>query len=85
MEPFYFRSYDKIIATANNVNELLDAMEKLSMSNPESLKYHVANKDIYNWLNYIDEKKLATKIRNTKDPKKAITAIKNYLNPKPKK
>jgi len=85
MEPFYFKSYDKIIATANNVNELLEDMEKLVKENPESLKYHLAEKDIYKWLNYINEKKLATKLKNVNDPEKAILTIQNYLKPKKSK
>ncbi len=85
MEPFYFKSYDKILATANNVNELLAAMEKLLKENPESLKYHLNNKDIYAWLNYTGEKKLASKLKNIEDPENAISSIKSYLNPKPKR
>ncbi len=85
MEPFYFKSYDKIIATSHNLNELLEDMEKLVKENPESLKYHLEHKDIYNWLNYINEKKLATKLKNVADPAKAILAIQNYLKPKKSK
>ncbi|ARM76137.1 hypothetical protein [Acidianus manzaensis] len=78
MEPFYFKSYDKVIGTAHNIKELESEVERLSKEDPEALQYHLKEGHIVSWLNYIGERGLAEILKGVTEPEEAISRIKEY-------
>ncbi len=78
MEPFYFKSYDKVIGTAHDVKELESEMERLSKEDPEALRYHLKEGHIVSWLNYIGEGGLAEMLKGVTEPEEALSRIKEY-------
>ncbi len=85
MEPFYFKSYDKTLGRANNLEELYSMMQEIEKTDPSSLKYHLENGNIYTWLLYIKKKQLAQQLKNISEPEKAIEIIGIYLSKGKKK
>ena len=79
MEPFYFKSYNRIIGIAHNAKELEKEMERLMKEDPAALEYHLREGHIVSWLNYIGEVGLAEVLRGVKDPKEALARVKDYL------
>ena len=55
MEKFYFKSYDRTIGSASNLEELKSEMKRLSSTDPASLEYHLRQGHITMLLNYIGE------------------------------
>ena len=41
MEPFYFKSYDRIVGKAETHAELLSEMKRLENTDPYCVEYHV--------------------------------------------
>ncbi|MEM0140265.1 MAG: hypothetical protein QXZ44_06625 [Ferroplasma sp.] len=80
MEPFYFRSYDKVIGSARNVEELYALMVKIEKTDPASLSYHLKSGHISAWLAYINKKQLANKLKKTTDTTMAISIVGDYLS-----
>nr|WP_011225144.1 hypothetical protein [Sulfolobus islandicus]CAG38179.1 hypothetical protein [Sulfolobus islandicus] len=78
MEPFYFKSYDRVIGIAHDVKELEKEMERLSKEDPAALEYHLREGHIVSWLNYIGEKGLAEMLKGVVNPKEALARIKEY-------
>ncbi|MQL55592.1 hypothetical protein [Acidianus ambivalens] len=78
MEPFYFKSYDRVIGIAHDVKELEKEMERLSKEDPAALEYHLREGHIVSWLNYIGEKGLAEMLKGVTAPKEALARIKEY-------
>ncbi|MUM65215.1 hypothetical protein D1867_08200 [Acidianus infernus] len=78
MEPFYFKSYDKVIGIAHNVEELEKEMERLTKDDPAALEYHLKEGHIVAWLNYIGEKGLAEILKGVSKPEEALARIKEY-------
>lgn len=75
-EPFLFKSYEKIIGIAHDVNELKTEMERLSKVDPEAVNYHLKEKHIVNWLNYIGESELAKKLEGVTNINDALIILK---------
>jgi len=78
MEPFYFKSYDRVIGVAHDVKELENEVERLSKEDPAALEYHLKEGHIVSWLNYIGENGLAEMLKGVVDPKEALARIKEY-------
>jgi len=81
-EPFYFKSYDKVIGIAHDVHELKNEIERLMQVDAKALEYHLSEGHIVQWLNYIGEKELASKLMGVKDPKDALEIINTHLRPR---
>ncbi len=79
-EPFYFKSFDKIIGTAHNVSELASEFKRLLTSNEETLSYHLREGHITQWLRYIGEDELANKLHGVTDPHRALEIISNHIS-----
>jgi hypothetical protein len=79
MEPFYFKSYNRVIGIAHDVSELEKEMERLTKEDPAALEYHLREGHIVLWLNYIGEKGLAEVLRGVSDPKEALSRVRDYL------
>ncbi|MGC9133299.1 MAG: hypothetical protein ACP5GJ_02765 [Nanopusillaceae archaeon] len=81
-EPFYFKSYDKVIGVAHNVEELKEEIGRLIHIDKKALEYHLKEGHIAQWLEYIGETRLARKLKKITDPLKAYEVISNYLSKK---
>ena len=79
-EPFYFKSYDRVIGVAHDVKELASEMERLTKEDPAALEYHLREGHIVAWLNYIGEARLAEALRGISDPREAISRVKAFLS-----
>ncbi|WP_291766951.1 hypothetical protein [Caldivirga sp. UBA161] len=78
-EPFYFKSYDKVIGVAHDVSELASEFKRLLSSNEETLRYHLRENHIVQWLKYIGEDELADKLHGITDPNKALEVINKHM------
>ena len=79
-EPFYFKSYDKVIGVAHDVSELASEFKRLLSNDEEALKYHLREEHIVQWLKYIGEDELAGKLHGITDPNKALEVINKHMN-----
>lgn len=78
MEPFYFKSYERVIGIAHNLEELKKEIERLVKEDPAALEYHLKEGHIVSWLLYIGEKGLAEILKDVKDPQEALSRIREY-------
>jgi hypothetical protein len=74
-EPFLFKSYERIIGIAHDVNELKNELERLSKIDPNAVNYHIKERHIAMWLYYIGENDLAKKFENVKDINQALSLL----------
>jgi hypothetical protein len=75
MEKFYFKSYDNIIASAGNLEELKNAIIKLAKEDPGCVNYHLREGHIVQWLNYIGELDTAKSLTGVSDVKNAMIKL----------
>jgi hypothetical protein len=75
MEPFYFKSYDRIVGKAETPEELLSEMKRLENTDPFCVEYHVSEGHISTWLKGYGMPDLAVKIEGTRDPKAVINIL----------
>jgi hypothetical protein len=80
-EPFLFKSYERIIGIAHDVNELKNELERLSKIDPNAVNYHIKEKHIAEWLYYIGENELAKKFENVKDVNEALSLLNEGKKP----
>ena len=78
-EPFLFKSYDKTIGTAYDVEELKAELERLASADPEAVRYHLAQSHIVQWLSYIGEEELAKKLTGVEDPQEALKIVNTHI------
>ncbi|KJE49224.1 MULTISPECIES: hypothetical protein [Acidiplasma] len=78
MEPFYFKSYNKLIGVACDLESLLAELECLNIYDRDAVNYHVLNGHISMWLEYMGMHDLAENLKNAKTPEDAIREIKSY-------
>ena len=78
-EPFYFKSFDKVIGVAHNLDELRREFERLINDDPKALEYHLKEGHIVQWLEYIGEIELARRLVGVNDLKTAYEIMNNYL------
>ena len=78
-EPFYFKSFDRVVGVAHNISELRSEFERLMNTDPKALEYHLREGHIVQWLEYIGEVELARRLIGISDPKTAYEIINNYL------
>lgn len=79
MEPFYFKSYDKIIGVAWDVKDLNTQMKRLSQEDPKALEYHLEQGHIVQWLEYINDRELARDLRGVKTIEQGLYVVEKYL------
>lgn len=78
MEPFYFKSYDKVVATARSIDELHSALESLSKTDPACASWHLKEGHVCVWLTSIGEPELSRLLRGISDPAAAALIIRRY-------
>ncbi|MGC8566320.1 MAG: hypothetical protein ACP5I6_03995 [Caldisphaera sp.] len=74
-EPFLFKSFDKVIGIAHNLNELKNEMERLSNLDPSAVNYHLKEGHIVNWLKYLGEEEIAKKLEGIDNVKEALNVL----------
>ncbi|MGC8497306.1 MAG: hypothetical protein ACP5NL_04840 [Thermoplasmata archaeon] len=82
MEPFYFKSYDRVIGIACDLESLLYNIRCISSFDREAINWHVTEGHIAMWLDYIGHAELADKLRNAKNSDAAIEIIRKYVEDK---
>ena len=75
MEPFYFKSYDRIVGKAETPMEFLSEMKRLENTDPFCVEYHVREGHISIWLKEAERPDLAVKIESARDPKVVINIL----------
>lgn len=75
MERFYFKSYDRTIGSAGNLEELKSEMKRLSSEDPASLEYHLREGHITAWFNYIGETAAAQSLGGVSDVRTALQKL----------
>ena len=83
-EPFYFKSYDRIIGVARNLNELQTELARLALENLTALEYHLSAGHIVEWLEHSNEKGLAAELKGAGSLGEAQIIISDYLETKSK-
>jgi len=78
MEPFYFKSYEKVVGVAHDVKELETEIERIGKTDPACVNWHLEQGHIVSWLRYIGENTLAEMIKGVGDWKEAISRIRDY-------
>ncbi|MGC9072364.1 MAG: hypothetical protein ACP5HK_06735 [Acidilobus sp.] len=78
-EPFYFKSYDRVIGVAHDEVELLNEMERLSGVDPRAVEYHIIQGHMASWLNYIGRDDLAPLLGANVGLQQAISLLRDSL------
>ncbi|MCG3109005.1 hypothetical protein L3N51_01295 [Metallosphaera sp. J1] len=78
MEPFYFKSYDKVVGVARDLNELERELARLSREDPGCVEYHLKEGHVVAWLNYIGERGLAEILKGVSSPREALSRISEF-------
>lgn len=79
LQPFYFRSYDRIIGVARNVNDLQGELARLAKDNPGALEYHIKEGHIARWLDYVNEKELAERLKEVRSIEQALILVNQHI------
>jgi hypothetical protein len=79
IQPFYFKSYDKVIGVAHNLTELNREMKRLASEDRMALEYHLASGHIVDWLEYSGEWELAFQLKGVKNADEANRWTERYL------
>ncbi|WP_201796927.1 hypothetical protein [Thermoplasma sp. Kam2015] len=82
MEPFYFKSYDRLIGIACDEKSLLYEMKCLNQYDGAALYYHLKEGHIAMWLEYIGRKDLADAIRFSESVEGAISTLDRMIESK---
>ncbi|BAB60011.1 TVG0887956 [Thermoplasma volcanium GSS1] len=79
MEPFYFKSYDKLIGVACDEESLLQEMKCLSKFDSAAVYYHLVEGHISMWLEYIGRRDLADGLKYISDVQEAVSYLEKNL------
>lgn len=78
-EPFYFKSFNRVIGIAHDLEELRSEFNRLLGIDQRALEYHLREGHIVQWLAYIGENELAARLTGVSDPRTAYEVISNYI------
>ncbi len=84
MEPFYFKSFDRVIGISCDLPGLYYTMNCLLFYDRAAIEYHIKQGHIANWLDYIGEHELSALIKGAKNSEEALEILKKALE-KPEK
>ena len=79
MEPFYFKSFEKVIGIACDVPGLYYSIMCLSKYDKAAVEYHLKQGHIADWLNYLGEHELSQLIRKINSVEDVIKILETYL------
>jgi len=77
-EPFYFKSYDKVVGVAHNEKELEKEIMRIGSADPPCVNWHLEQGHIVAWLRYIGNNTLAEMLKGVKDYREALARIRDY-------
>ncbi len=78
-EPFYFKSFNRVIGIAHDLEELRSEFNRLLGIDQRALEYHLREGHIVQWLTYIGEDELAARLTGVGDPRTAYEVISSYV------
>jgi len=84
MEPFLFKSYDRILGIACDLESLITELQCVSDYDYDAANYHVINGHVSMWLNYMGFPELAKNLTEAKSPEEAIKILKSSKKGKTK-
>ncbi|MEJ2774874.1 hypothetical protein DDW09_00980 [Sulfolobus sp. SCGC AB-777_L09] len=79
MEPFYFKSYDRVVGVAHNEKELESEIKRIGAVDPACVNWHLEQGHIVQWLRYIGNNTLAEMLKDVKDYREALARIRDYF------
>ncbi len=79
MEPFYFKSFERVIGIACDLPGLYYTMKCLSMYDKQAIEYHIKQGHIANWLDYTGNHELSKLMANVKSVEEALSILEQYL------
>ncbi len=78
-EPFYFKSFDKVIGVATDEESLLSEMKRLINVDLGALDYHVKQGHIAEWLKYIGRGDLAQLVSGASTAGQAVKILEEAM------
>lgn len=75
MEPFYFKSFDRVLGIAYDVPSLYYGVKYLSVYDKAAVEYHLKEGHISAWLDYIGEHELSKEMRGRTDIGSALEIL----------
>ncbi|BFH74102.1 hypothetical protein SJAV_20460 [Sulfurisphaera javensis] len=78
MEPFYFKSYERVVGVAHDVKELEKEIARIGATDPACVNWHLEQGHIVTWLKYIGNSTLAEMLKGVKDWREALARIRDY-------
>lgn len=79
MEPFYFKSFERVIGIACDVPGLYYTIKCLSVYDKAAVEYHLKEGHIADWLDYAGENEISELIRNSKSVDEVIKILEPYV------
>ncbi len=77
MEPFLFKSYDRILGIACDLESLITELQCVSNYDYDAASYHIINGHVSMWLNYMGFPELAENLKTARSPEEAIRILKS--------
>lgn len=78
MEPFYFKSYEKVVGVAHDIKELEKEIARIGATDPGCVNWHLEQGHIVSWLRYTGNNTLAEMLKGVKDWREALARIRDY-------
>jgi len=78
MEPFYFKSYEKVVGVAHDVKELEKEIERIGERDPACVNWHLQQGHVVSWLKYVGENTLAEMLKDVADWRETVARIRDY-------
>ncbi|MGC8506015.1 MAG: hypothetical protein ACP5NK_04835 [Thermoplasmata archaeon] len=75
MDAFEFKKYNSTVATAKNLDELKEQMEKFRNSDPSLVNWHLEQGHIQKWLEYAGYRDAAEKLNGVKSVDEALRVL----------
>ena len=85
MEPFYFKSFDRVLGIAYDVPSLYYGVKYLSVYDKAAVEYHLKEGHISAWLDYIGEHELSKEMRGRTDIGSALEILEKAVGEEDKR
>ncbi|EHP70125.1 hypothetical protein MetMK1DRAFT_00006270 [Metallosphaera yellowstonensis MK1] len=79
VEPFYFKSYDRVVGVARDERELETEIMRIGSQDPACVNYHLREGHIVSWLNYVGNRTLAEMLKGVSDYREALARMRDYF------
>ncbi|MEM4093045.1 MAG: hypothetical protein QW837_08395 [Conexivisphaerales archaeon] len=75
IKPFYFKSYQKTVGIAHDVEELKEKIQEIGSTDPSCVNYHLSQGHIVSWLQYIGEDAAAEALKGVNHFEEALKKL----------